>query len=186
MFGNRRADPNASTFSSNAGNRSDNRTSWSGKYSGGVGGMTVKKGGLPRWLPAVTAVLLVIVIALSSVGIPAITFKAQSEKTFINRMLTECNDALNLANGLSRSGGAESAATLGRIRAYIHAIDTINEVRNTVTGGGYFIPPYVFTELYSIIDSYSNNLKLGSATMYDLTALVTGLENLRSMIIALQ
>ena len=25
---------------------------------GGVGGMTVKKGGLPRWLPAVTAVLL--------------------------------------------------------------------------------------------------------------------------------
>ncbi|MBR4080250.1 MAG: hypothetical protein IKK21_00520 [Clostridia bacterium] len=186
MFGNRKADPNASTFSSNAGNRSDNRTSWSGRYSGGVGGMTVNKGGLPRWLPAVTAALVVVVLALGIIGIPAITFRMQSEETFVNRMLTECNDALSLANGLSRSGGAESAATLGRIRAYIHAVDAINEVRNTITGGGYFVQPQVFTELYGVIDSYSNNLKLGSATMQDLTALVTGLENLRSMILLLQ
>lgn len=186
LFGNRGGvDPHVSTFSNGAGNRSNNRTNWPGMYAGGKGGMMVGRSGAPRWMITVTVVLLIALVGLAIFGVPAITYRTRSEGTFVNRMLTECGDALTLANSLSRSGGAESAATLGRIRSDIHAIDTVNEVRNTL-GGGYYVPPYVFTNLYSIIDSYSNNLKLGNVTMQNLTDLVKGLEELQGMLVELK
>ena len=154
-----------STFSSNAGNRSDNNTSWSGMYAGGRGGVAGAPTGTNRWLPVLLAIFVLSTVLLGVFGVPAISYRQHSEGTFVNRMLMECNDALALTNGLSRSGGAESATILGRIRADVYAVDTINEVRNTVTGGGYFIDPQVFTDLYAVIDSYSNNLKLGNVVV---------------------
>lgn len=187
LFGKRKPlDPNVSTFSSEAGNRSNNRTNWPGRYAGGKGGVVMSAGGGPRWAMPAVVLLAILLAVMSFFGVRAMMYQSQSEGTFVNRMLTECDDALALANGLSRSGGAESAATLGRIRSDIHAIDAINEVRNTVTGGGYFVPPYVFTNLYSIIDSYTNNLKLGNVTMQNLTDLVSALESLRDMLAGLR
>lgn len=185
LFGKRPVFTNSSTISSNAGNRSDNRTSWPDMYSGGKGGYAAARGGAPRWLPAVTLVLLIAVIVLGVVGGQAMLYRSRTEETFVNRMLTECDDALSLANSLSRNGGADSNATLGRIRSDIHAIDALNEVHNSISGS-YYIPPYVFTELYAIIDSYSNNLKLGNVTMQNLTDLVNGLNDLRNMLAELK
>lgn len=180
MFGNRKTiNPHVSTYSSDAGNRSNNPTNWPGRYSGGKGGMLISRDVLPRWAAGLLAVLLVAVVLLAAFGVPAIMYRTRSEETFVNRMVTECGDALALANSLSRSGGAESSAILGRIRSDIHAIDAVNEMRNTLTGGGYYVPPHVFTNLYGIIDSYSNNLKLGNVTMQNLTELVTALEALQ-------
>lgn len=171
--------PHVSTYSNDAGNRSNNRTNWPGRYAGPTGSVRVNNGPLPRWVPAVVAVLIIGVLLLGVFGIPAITFRSQSENTFINRMLTECDDALTLAGNLSRNGGADSAATLGRIRSDIHAIDVINDMRSTL-GGGHYVEPYVFTNLYSIIDSYSANLRLGNVTMQNLTDLVQALEALQA------
>lgn len=182
-FGNRRQSADfISTGSSTAGNRSDNVTRWSDMYSAGKGGVVASAGTGPRWLMPAFVIAVIILVVFGFIGGQALMYRGQSETTFINRMLTECDDALGLANSLSRSGGAESAAILGRIRADIHAIDTINEVRNTVTGGGYFIPPYVFSSLYSVIDSYHSNLQLGNVTMQNLTDLVNQLEGLRDML----
>lgn len=181
LFGKKPVFTNSSTISSNAGNRSDNRTSWPDLYSGGKGGYAAARGGAPRWLPALTLMLLIAVIVLGIVGGQAMLYRSRTEETFVNRMLTECDDALSLANNLSRNGGADSNATLGRIRSDIHAIDTLNEVHNSISGS-YYIPPYVFTELYAIIDSYSNNLKLGNVTIEDQNNLVNALANLGALL----
>ncbi len=186
LFGKQRTvAPDVSTFSSGAGNRSDNRTNWSGMYSGGAGNMMSARVGGRRWLGPAFVVALILLVCVGFFGGKAMLYQQQSEETFVNRMLTECNDALGQANSLSRSGGSDSSATLGRIRSSIRAAEVLNEVHNTIAGG-YFIAPQTFTNLYAIIDSYTNNLKLGNVTMQDLTNLVSGLENLRTMLLELR
>lgn len=155
---------------------------WSNKYSqdrGGSGRMPVRLVG-GKVMSTLLAVLLAALVLLGVFGGQAMLYRSRSEETFVNRMLTECDDAISLTGALSRSGGSESAAILGKIRASIHAVDAINEIANTVKGGGgYYVSPAVFTELYGIIDSYSNNLKLGNVTIENLNNLVNSLESLR-------
>lgn len=174
----------ATTSSSHAGNRSDNGTRWSDKYSasGSYAGGSRR---LPGFAWALIAVLAVCLTASLVFGVPAMTYRGFSEGTFVNRMLTECDDALTLANNLSRTGAVDSYATLGRIRADVHAVNTINEIHNTIAGS-YYIEPYVFNNLFSIIDSYNNNLKLGNVTMQNQTDLVNGLSSLRDMLAELK
>ena len=131
--------------------------------------------------------LVVTVVVLAVVGGQAIAYRSKCEPTFIHRMMTECDEALNAANDLSRSGGSASSATLGKIRANVHAIDVINNINNTVEGGNaYFIQPDVFSGLYSVIDSYSNNLRLGNVTIENLDNLVNGLEQLKAQLTSLK
>lgn len=172
---------------SGIGNRNVNDTAWSSRYSRGAAGSIVT---IPsrssRWAPVVLGALLVLVVLLGFFGGRALVYQGRSEMTFINRMLTECDEALSATGSLSRSGGAESAAILGRIRGNIRAVDAINEVRNTISGRGYYVEPYVFTDLYSVIDSYSNNLKLGNVTIEDLTNLNNKLASLREVLAELR
>lgn len=175
----------STTISSEVGNRSDNRTQWSDKYSAGVKGYVGYRTHVPAWLMTLTVALLIALGAMLIFGMPALSYKGQSEGTFTKRMMAECDDALTLANNLSRNGAADSYATLGRIRSDIHAVNVINEVHNTIAGS-YYVQPYVFTNIFSIIDSYNNNLKLGNVTMQNLTDLVNSLNELRVMLEALQ
>lgn len=158
---------------------------WTNKYSYGPGGVANSParamGG--RLRSVLLVVLLVAVVLLGVFGGRAIIYQSKCEPAFVNRMLTECDAAMTTVNSLSRSGGAESSAILGKIRANIHAIDVINEVNNTIEGGnGYFVPTSVFTDLYAIIDSYSNNLKLGNATIEDQNNLDNALTSLRTLL----
>ncbi|MBQ7850928.1 MAG: hypothetical protein IJ343_14485 [Clostridia bacterium] len=160
---------------------------WSDKYSNTRGGAPASGGPrLSRFYAPVLAALLIALVLLGIFGGQAIVYRSTSEKTFVNRMLTECDEALASVKGLSRSGGSESAAILGKIRANIHAVDAINSISNSIAGGGgYFVDPAVFTRLYGVIDSYSNNLKLGNVTIEDLNDLTLGLEALKETLAAL-
>lgn len=175
----------SSTHSSYTGNRSDNRTNWSDKYSGTQIGYSGGKTPVPTGAVALIAALIVALVALGLWSAPALLYRGQSEGVFVRRMLTECDDALVLANGLSRNGAADSSATLGRVRADIHAINTINELHNNVAGS-YYVDTAVFTNLFSIIDSFYNNLKLGNVTMQNQTDLINGLNDLRVLLEKLQ
>lgn len=158
---------------------------WTNKYSYGPTGVanTPARALGGRLRSVLLVVLLVAVVVLGVWGGQAIVYQSRCEPTFVSNMLTECDSAITTANTLSRSGGAESAAILGRIRANIRAIDVINEVNNSIEGGnGYFVPTAVFTELYGIIDSYSNNLKLGNVTIEDQNNLVNALANLGALL----
>ena len=164
---------------------------WTNKYSYGPGSAA----GTParvlggRLRSVVLAVLLVAVIVLGVVGGQAIAYRSKCEPAFVYRMQTECKEALSSLKGLSRStgGNSEDQATLGRIRANIHAIDAINEINNTIEGGrGYYVDAAVFTQLYDIINSYHSNLKLGSEVVADWDRLDRALAELSEMLMALR
>lgn len=162
---------------------------WTNKYSYGPGGAAHSParvlGGRIR--SVLLVVLLIAVVVLGVLGGRAMIYSSRCEPAFIHRMTTECNEATASTKVLSRSGGADSQAVLGKIRANIRAIDAINEINNSIEGGdGYFVPTATFTNLYAIIDSYMNNLKLGNATIENQNNLVGALADLTLLLEALE
>ena len=128
--------------------------------------------------------IILLVVALAGVGIvggQAMAFRGRCEESLMARALTECSDALNQVNTLSRSGGSDTAAVLGKIRANIRAVDVLSDMNQSLYGKA-FVPEASFTELYGIIDSYSGKLKNGSATIEELTNLGDRLSILQTML----
>ncbi len=114
--------------------------------------------------------MAVMLIGTCIVSIQALSFRRDCGETFVTRMKIECSTALSHANYLSRSGGSDSAVVLGKIRASLRAIESINDMQRTLTGSMY-VDSVVFTELYEIIDSYSAKLKTASSTIQEQTNL---------------
>ena len=140
---------------------------------------------LNRVRNALILVLLAAVILLAIFGGRAISFEAETRSTFIHRMQTECNDAVSLATALSRTAGASSSATLGKIRSHVYAMDTINQL-NVGLGGDYLISNDTFTSLYAIIDDYFNRLITGVVTGDSQTALANALTSLQQTVAYLE
>lgn len=161
---------------------------WSNRYAHGKEGPGTVRSVMRDRVRNIALILLL--IAFFGVGIAggqAIAFRSRTDATFLKRMQTECTEAVNLANSLARNGSAESTAVLGRIRAYVHAAETLNSVGNTLHGGNRLVvPESAFTNLYAIIDSYSAKLKNGAAVIVEeqtnlvaqLTALQTQLQSI--------
>ena len=131
----------------------------------------------------VLMVLVVACILLAIFGGRAMSFQADAHTTFIRRMQTECNDALTLTSSLSRTAGANSAETIGRIRSRVYAMDTINQLNVGLRGaGGYLVTTDAFTALYDVLDEYSNKLITGMQTGDLQTQLTTSLTNLANLV----
>ncbi len=134
----------------------------------------------------VLAVLLVACILLGIFGGRAMGFQSEAHTTFVRRLQTECNDALNLTTSLSRTAGANSAATLGRIRSHLYAMDTINQLNVGLQGaGGYLVNNDQFTLLYAMLDEYSDKLITGMQTGDLQTALTNSLTELAATVSSL-
>lgn len=124
-------------------------------------------------------VLLAACIALAIFGGKAMSFQAETNTTFIHRLQTECNNAVILTGTLSRTAGANSAATLGRIRSHIYAMDTINQL-HVGLNGAYLLDNETFSNMYTLLDGYSDKLTTGTQTgelQSSLTAALTELSN---------
>lgn len=126
---------------------------------------------------AVMLVLVFAVILLAIFGGSAMEYRSESRTMYVRRIQTECNSALSLAPSLSRTAGASTAATLSKIRSYIYAMDTINQLHMGLDGG-YLVENEVFTNLYSIIDEYYNRLITGMVTSEQQTQLSNALTEL--------
>lgn len=151
-------------------------------------GSSMQSGGntmFNRLRNALILVLLAAVILLAIFGGRAISFEAETRSTFVHRMQTECNDAVSLVTALSRTAGASSSATLGKIRSHVYAMDTINQL-NVGLGGDYLISNDTFTSLYAIIDDYFNRLITGVVTGDSQTALANALTSLQQTIAYLE
>lgn len=131
---------------------------------------------------AVLVLLTVACILLAIFGGRAMSFQSDAHTTFVRRMQTECNDALTLTSSLSRTAGANSSATLGRIRSHLYAMDTINQLNVGLNGGGYLVSNDVFTALYAVLDEYSDKLITGMQTGDLQTELTTSLTNLSVLV----
>lgn len=151
-------------------------------------GSSMQSGGntmFNRLRNALILVLLAAVILLGIFGGRAISFETETRSTFVHRMQTECNDAVSLVTALSRTAGASSSATLGKIRSHVYAMDTINQL-NVGLGGDYLISNDTFTSLYAIIDDYFNRLITGVVTGDSQTALANALTSLQQTIAYLE
>ena len=151
-------------------------------------GSSMQSGGntmFNRLRNALILVLLAAVILLAIFGGRAISFETETRSTFVHRMQTECNYAVSLVTALSRTAGASSSATLGKIRSHVYAMDTINQL-NVGLGGDYLISNDTFTSLYAIIDDYFNRLITGVVTGDSQTALANALTSLQQTIAYLE
>ena len=129
--------------------------------------------------------LALAVIALSVFGAQAMAYRSEARSLFISTMQTECIEALNQANSLSRTAGANSAATLGRIRASVRAMEDVNRMQGNLENGRAFVPVETFTELYSILDNYSSRLLTGMNTGDMQGQLQAALEALQTLVLGL-
>ena len=135
-----------------------------------------------------TGIIIVLVLAVTALGIlggQAMAYRAEARSLFISTMQTECIEALNQTNSLSRTAGANSAATLGRIRSSVRAMEDVNRIHGALEGGRAFVSDETFTALYNILDNYSSRLLTGMNTGDMQGELQAALEALQTVIFAL-
>jgi hypothetical protein len=70
---------------------------------------------------------------------------------------------------------------LGKIRANVNAMDALSGIHQSLFGQE-LAPRASFSQLYTVIDSYSAKLRNGTATIEELTNLSDGLLNLQTML----
>lgn len=150
-------------------------------YTSREGGATYA--GAPRLRERIRNILLVflavVCIVLAIFGGRAMNLQAESRTTLVHRMQTESSEALSMTSTLSRTAGASSAATLGRIRSRVYAVDMMNQLQPSLTGtDSYLVSTDVFTEIYALLDDYSGKLITGTQTGEVQTALTTALTSL--------
>lgn len=155
---------------------------WENRYANGRKGGKLRQehSRLDRFLIPASIVMAIVLVALVITTVQSAAFRGEAKDMMIARAITECSDAVNHVNNLSRTNGSDTMGTLGKIRANIKAVETMSSMRQSLYGGA-LAPQSTFAELYGIIDSYSAKLKNGSATIDELTRLgevLTGLQQL--------
>ena len=128
-------------------------------------------------------VLVVAVAVLAVLGGQAMAYRAEARSLFAATMQTECIEALNQSSSLSRTAGANSSATLGRIRANVRAMENVNRLQGSLDNGRSFVPEETFSDLYALLDTYSSRLLTGMNTGDLQGQLQTALEALQAVII---
>ena len=156
---------------------------WENRYANGRSGgaRSVEHSRMERIRSMLLILMAVALVGMVIVGSQAIAFKNQAGDTLIARMRTECNDAVNQVNTLSRYGGSDSAVLVGKIRANVHAMDVCNSLYTNYYGTP-LVAQTSFTKLYNTIDSYMGKLKNGTTTMEEQTNLQLELTDLQTML----
>lgn len=129
-------------------------------------------------------VLVLVIVGLVVYGGQALAYRSEARNLFAATLQTECNEALSLSNSLSRTAGANSSATLGRIRSNLHAMETVNRFHQNLDGRA-FLPDETFSNLYTILDNYSSRLLTGMNTGDLQGELQAALEALQAVVIGL-
>ena len=79
------------------------------RYTSRSGGMRSEGNVMKeRIRTGVMIVLVIAVIVLAVLGGRAMSYQAEAHTTFVHRIQTECNSALNLSGSLSRTAGSSS------------------------------------------------------------------------------
>ena len=159
---------------------------WSNRYAHNQGAS--RAGDPTRGDRIRTIVLILLAVALvgvTIVGGQAMAFRSKAHDTFIYRMRTECNQAVDRASLLSRNNGSETPEILGEIRAHVHSVDAINEMHSNLHGGDYLIPAQTFDTLETLLASFSQKLRNGSPTIDVQAELISALDALRTSVAAL-
>ena len=110
--------------------------------------------------------------------IPVLQRQNALHTIYIQRIQSECDEALRQTATLSRNAGADSAATLARIRSNLYAIRAVIAL-NTAQGGGVLVDEDRILTLQNTVDRYMTYLTTGMDTGEYQTSLQVALEELQ-------
>lgn len=151
--------------------------------SGSVAGMSIDQKKTVRNRNIVILILVLIIVVLCILGIPALRTKSDNHTLFMQRMRSECDEAVRLTNTLSRNAGADSAGLLARIRSNIYAMDVINTLSVNQDGAaGAMVDSTQLTSIINIIDQYQSVLITGMATGEQQTNLLNELDAVNTIL----
>jgi len=133
----------------------------------------------------VMIVLLVALVALGIYSTSAIVYRNESQELIIDRMQSECGNALVLTNSLSRTAGTNSSAQLGKIRSSVYAVETLNDMYASLNRV-HLVSDEQFESLFALIDEYGNKVITGMNTGELQTALLNEINALQSIVNAIR
>ena len=128
--------------------------------------------------------LLILVLAGLLVAVSVIAFnttrqQGSARSSYIQRVQSECDDALRQVATLSRNAGADSASILARIRSNLYSIRTVSSL-NIAQGGGPLVNEDRILTLQNTVDRYLTYLTTGMDTGEYQTSLQIALEELQA------
>ena len=126
-----------------------------------------------RYRPILLILVVVAIFAAVFLLGNKVGFDSSAFTTQRNALLRgEIQHATIQTNQLSRLGGSSTAGTLGRVRAYIHGVETVNDMNIGMFGeSGRLYEQSEFDLIYAIIEEYDTKLQSGLKTNDSLTAL---------------
>ena len=122
--------------------------------------------------------LVGLLIAALVIGIPALRQNSETRALYIQRIQTECDEAIRLTSTLSRNAGADSASILARIRSNLYAIRVISGLHASKFSGELVSEDRILT-LQNTVDRYLTYLTTGMDTGEYQTTLQTSMEELQ-------
>ena len=129
--------------------------------------------------------LLAALIALLVISLPLMKSRENNRAYYIQQIQKECREALNETATLSRTAGADSAATLSRVRSNIHAVRVINSL-NSAEGNGEMLKDEQLLAMQNMVDKYLAFLTTGMDTGEYTTSLQTSLSELQEIVSVLE
>ena len=130
-------------------------------------------------------VLAGLLIAALVIGIPALQRNNNARSIYIQRIQTECDEAIRQTATLSRNAGADSASILARIRSNLYAIRMVSGL-SVSEGSGTLVSDDRILTLQNTVDRYLTYLTTGMDTGEYQTSLQTALEELQEELNALR
>ena len=119
----------------------------------GDGSMPLSQINRNRFKNVIIFLLLAGLIAMVVISLPLIKNQESSRTVYIQMIQKEYREASSDSKTLSRTAGADSAATLSRIRSNIHAIRVANSLSNS-TGNGSLLPDTELQILQNQVDEH--------------------------------
>ena len=127
-------------------------------------------------------IILLLVAALAAslfFGIPAMQERGRLRSLYIQRVRSECDEAIRQTSTLSRNAGADSASLLARIRSNLYAIRMVSSLSGS-QGTGQLVSEDQVLTLQNTVDRYLTYLTTGMETGEYQTNLQTALEELQA------
>ena len=122
--------------------------------------------------------LFALLVASLVIGIPALQQKNAARTNFVQRIQSECDEAVRLTSTLSRNAGADSSSILARVRSNLYAIRTVSSL-NALQYGEFLVSEDRIMTLQNMVDQYLTYLTMGMDTGEYQTSLQIALEELQ-------
>ena len=147
----------------------------------GDGGMPLSQINRNRIKNIIIFLLLAALAAMLVISLPLMKNQGNSRSVYIQMIQKEFKEAAADSQTLSRTAGADSAATLSRVRSNLHTIRAVNSLSNA-TGNGQLLPDNQLQALQSMVDQYLVYLTTGMETGKYTTDLQNALGELETSI----